>query len=1129
MSFSGESTTPRPSNRRASWAARSRSYARLLLVPFALFVFSAPACFTNGKSGRSTKTSRVTVPIESLPTFTILPADGQIPMNARDSSGNLRELTFTAEGLEGEVTWEVLEGPATIDYQTGKLRPLADRTGLVVVQARSVQQAGVLAQTTLTIYAPLDVSVSHRALSYNLPSVDGRPAQMTNFSFLQVGGGHENPLVEIIDGPGTLTTEPGSAGRKFRFTAPNEPTPEAPSGAPQETRVRVRARITNSFEPAQEFEEQVIVLRILPRISLYCLEGADPVVSLGGQLQFRVVDGTGAGAISYRISGGTGSIHSVNGLYSAPAQLPSPPIFEIAASDELGNHSKLQGTLIEGMTISPTMFASKPSPQSGTPYSQVFDVEGGAPAADGSYTLTVTDAIAGTGEKTLTQYNALGRGTFSTPTVIRNGNFTKYRFTYTVPKTLPQGASELRITVYAAEPATPAIRRNAQIIVSEGMVVLQTHVERLRFGEKADFDPVSRRARVFDVVGGMPPYSVYPCPPAADDVSAFIQVVPIGESRYRVQGPSLTLFRDAIQSGGKPWRDRTAWVCFDDQLSFNGTTRLAPPLKRRVTLEQGPLLISGTGEKKVTSVVVDKSTGSTKGHFYVSGWLKNGTLDGVTAGAKKVAFVMGFDADGRKKWTRAISDTSRTTATGNPLITAGDHVIPKLQMNGSDIYFVATTLSSDAIELGLIGRYSAAGTLSILREHVVTTFSPLRVNLLDDSDREINMATTTRSGLSFRFSSLHIDPTLSEIFVAGTIKSRFRVYLKNGTDLGSMDRTDAFLAAYDMNGAALKTISTGTNAGKQKSTFLRSGTTQNDEATDVFVQSSGVYVTGHTASRQFTSGSGNGSAAGGTDLFATLLNTQSLGISWAIQTGNAGVDLGGQILRGSHDGHVYFSGVIGATASPGDLPSGPSERDRSVVVKLDFNSTPKKLLFLLVAHKQLDPDWVGRVSVPAITYRAIGNQAEGPDDRAIPKLFIAGASKKPQTETGETRAFTYLNYYGVKTGVSEFSPACLDEGTAQCRAATQLPYRQAKPDADLTRGWSLNSSGVDLSSVSTTTTRPTVNPANGQTVTERERVIAAGTVDGRFYDDLSQSGTTGNGTDTDLVILEFEHMEMDPR
>ena len=750
----------------------------------ATLTFAFAGCMQNGKritgtlglsasltSGTGTGTSTGT------PQIIVAPSPALIPKNGMDTTGQIKTLQMTASGpgATAGVTWEVANaGPASIDPLTGVLTPATDAVGSVVVRARSNANSNSFVESGVTIYQPMTITVDNDVLSYNDKSAT--PPQQSNFTLIRVSYAQRDPLsgldvtqAELVSGASSglmdcaiANSDPNcrpsdGTTHYFKFAAPDAA--DVNSGSQMVIQIRVHSPLRSSIEPDKTEDSKIIKIYVNPRIHLD-VDGGNTTISVGGTLQFIATQG--AAPITYTVTSGHGRIGATTGLYTAPSQIgtgPNDGKYTVAAVDALGNVDSKDGMVIQGMTFNPGIAVSQPDANKTT----VFKVLGGEPATDGSYLTQVYDNYKVASPVSLATYAASGGlGSFTAPSKKCQGDVCWWEFSYQYPGSMPADLSSLRITITATEPSNPKHFRTAQIAVSQKMDVIQNSIDGLRFGETAEVENEGyKRTRVFDVVGGIPPYIVKPCSKVKDqpsDLSYYFTITQLADaeygSRFKVDGSRLNIkdFRDMVVSGKKPWLNKVGSVCFWDQTTAPDPNALdyGKAIRRTVNIEQGPLVIPSTGNKQVTSMITDPS-----GNMYLSGWIDAGGTIGTVAAdpVHRSGFILRVNANGVFSWVHIFKDSDlaarmiKTDGTGctartfnaSAAVQAGNREIAKIRYSKLSvdtqgfIYFIGNAMPADGNEIGLLGRIDSTtgGTSELsLSEHQAEC-SPTRIDTLD--------------------------------------------------------------------------------------------------------------------------------------------------------------------------------------------------------------------------------------------------------------------------------------------------------------------------------------------------------------------------------------------------------------
>jgi hypothetical protein len=272
-----------------------------------------------------------------------------------------------------------------------------------------------------------------------------------------------------------------------------------------------------------------------------------------------------------------------------------------------------------------------------------------------------------------------------------------------------------------------------------------------------------------------------------------------------------------------------------------------------------------SGDDQAREISVDPSG------VYVTGWTR-GTLQGQVSLGGIDAFVRKYDSDGNDVWTRQFG-------------TSGNDLAGVISVDGSGVYVTGSTLGTFS------GQTSAGGHDAFVRKY----------------DADGNEVWTRQFGSSSHDYASGISVDASGVYVTG---------FTEGTIPGqtSAGRHDAFVRKYDANGTEVWT--------------RQFGTSSYDYASGIYVNGSGVYVTGYTGGI-FS----DQTRAGGWDAFVRKYDVSGAEV-WTHQFGTLGNDWARGISVVGSD--VYVAGWTNGTF-PGQTSIGVVD---VFVVKIRPHNSP---------------------------------------------------------------------------------------------------------------------------------------------------------------------------------------------
>ena len=292
------------------------------------------------------------------------------------------------------------------------------------------------------------------------------------------------------------------------------------------------------------------------------------------------------------------------------------------------------------------------------------------------------------------------------------------------------------------------------------------------------------------------------------------------------------------------------------------------------------------------------------GNVYVTGGTKGG-LDGNTSAGNTDLFVVKYNSSGTKQWTKQLGSSGLDSANGITIDSSGNVYVTGVTFGGLD-----WNTSAGANDLFVV-KYNSNGTKEWTKQ-LGSASSDYANGLATDSSGNVYVAGVTYGGLDGNSNQDTSDLFVVKYNSSGTKQwtkqygtgeydeargvatdSSGNVYVVGGTKgnlngISNSGRTDAFVIKF--------------NSSDTKQWTKKLGTWQNDLANGVATDSSGnFYVTGFT----YQDMDGN-TSAGNADLFVAKYNSSGTK-QWTKQLGTSKNDRARGVVTDS-SGNVYVTG-----------------------------------------------------------------------------------------------------------------------------------------------------------------------------------------------------------------------------
>ena len=399
------------------------------------------------------------------------------------------------------------------------------------------------------------------------------------------------------------------------------------------------------------------------------------------------------------------------------------------------------------------------------------------------------------------------------------------------------------------------------------------------------------------------------------------------------------------------------------------------------------------------------------GNVYVTGGTKGG-LDGNTSAGNTDLFVVKYNSSGTKQWTKQLGSSGLDSANGITIDSSGNVYVTGVTFGGLD-----WNTSAGANDLFVV-KYNSNGTKEWTKQ-LGSASSDYANGVATDSSGNVYVAGVTYGGLDGNSNQDNADLFVVKYNSSGTKQwtkqygtgeydeargvatdSSGNVYVVGGTKgnlngISNSGRTDAFVIKF--------------NSSDTKQWTKKLGTWQNDLANGVATDSSGnFYVTGFT----YQDMDGN-TSAGNADLFVAKYNSSGTK-QWTKQLGTSKHDRARGVVTDS-SGNVY---VTGDTYGGLDGNTNAGYNDL-FVVKYNSSGTKQWTKQLGTSSTDLangvatDPS--GNVYVTGGTYGGLdGNTNAGNSDLFVVKYNSSGTKQWTKQMGSSSRDYDY----GVATDSS---------------------------------------------------------------------------------------------------------------
>ena len=399
------------------------------------------------------------------------------------------------------------------------------------------------------------------------------------------------------------------------------------------------------------------------------------------------------------------------------------------------------------------------------------------------------------------------------------------------------------------------------------------------------------------------------------------------------------------------------------------------------------------------------------GNVYVTGGTKGG-LDGNTSAGNTDLFVVKYNSSGTKQWTKQLGSSGLDSANGITIDSSGNVYVTGVTFGGLD-----WNTSAGANDLFVV-KYNSNGTKEWTKQ-LGSASSDYANGVATDSSGNVYVAGVTYGGLDGNSNQDNADLFVVKYNSSGTKQwtkqygtgeydeargvatdSSGNVYVVGGTKgnlngISNSGRTDAFVIKF--------------NSSDTKQWTKKLGTWQNDLANGVATDSSGnFYVTGFT----YQDMDGN-TSAGNADLFVAKYNSSGTK-QWTKQLGTSKHDRARGVVTDS-SGNVY---VTGDTYGGLDGNTNAGYNDL-FVVKYNSSGTKQWTKQLGTSSTDLangvatDPS--GNVYVTGGTYGGLdGNTNAGNSDLFVVKYNSSGTKQWTKQLGSSSRDYDY----GVATDSS---------------------------------------------------------------------------------------------------------------
>jgi len=392
------------------------------------------------------------------------------------------------------------------------------------------------------------------------------------------------------------------------------------------------------------------------------------------------------------------------------------------------------------------------------------------------------------------------------------------------------------------------------------------------------------------------------------------------------------------------------------------------------------------------------------GNVYVTGGTKGG-LDGNTSAGNTDLFVVKYNSSGTKQWTKQLGSSGLDSANGITIDSSGNIYVTGVTFGGLD-----WNTSAGANDLFVV-KYNSNGTKEWTKQ-LGSPSSDYANGVATDSSGNVYVAGVTYGGLDGNSNQDNADLFVVKYNSSGTKQwtkqygtgeydeargvatdSSGNVYVVGGTKgnlngISNSGRTDAFVIKFNSSGT--------------KQWTKKLGTWQNDLANGVATDSSGnFYVTGFT----YQDMDGN-TSAGNADLFVAKYNSSGTK-QWTKQLGTSKHDRARGVVTDS-SGNVY---VTGDTYGGLDGNTNAGYNDL-FVVKYNSSGTKQWTKQLGTSSTDLangvatDPS--GNVYVTGGTYGGLdGNTNAGNSDLFVVKYNSSGTKQWTKQLGSSSRDYDY--------------------------------------------------------------------------------------------------------------------------